>query len=136
MHLETVAGADGRRWFSLRVTDHGVGLPEGFDLAGAAGLGLSIVRSLVQSQLAGAIRLSSEGAGKGTVAEVTVSQVVPFHQSSVVLSLMPTRTPAMPTLSVAVPVTVIGWVVTTAAAAGDVIVVSGASSSGTSVVLL
>ena len=44
---------------SLRVTDDGVGLPDGFSLDGATGLGLSIVRTLVTSDLAGEISIRS-----------------------------------------------------------------------------
>ena len=65
---------------SLRicVTDDGVGLPEDFDLAQANGLGLSIVRGLIQ-QLDGDFRLenaasdeqSTEGKQRGTCAIIT-----------------------------------------------------------------
>ena len=41
----------------LRVVDDGVGVPEGFDLERASGLGLSIVRTLVTTELAGTIEL-------------------------------------------------------------------------------
>src|SRR3546814_18002561 len=39
------------------VEDDGVGLPHGFELADATGLGLSIVRTLVQSELVGQIAM-------------------------------------------------------------------------------
>ena len=39
------------------VTDDGSGLPAGFDLDTAAGLGLSIVRTLVTSELNGTIAM-------------------------------------------------------------------------------
>jgi two-component sensor histidine kinase len=42
----------------VRVLDDGVGLPDGFSLEEASGLGLSIVRTLVQSELAGEIELA------------------------------------------------------------------------------
>ncbi len=48
----------------LRVTDDGVGLAPGFDLHGATGLGLSIVRTLVTSDLSGEISIRS-GDGDG-----------------------------------------------------------------------
>ena len=43
----------------LRVTvaDNGVGLPDGFDLDSATGLGLQIVRTLVVSELGGRLRI-------------------------------------------------------------------------------
>jgi two-component sensor histidine kinase len=43
------------RSLALRVTDDGVGLPEGFDVEKVTGLGLSIVRTLVTSELTGEI---------------------------------------------------------------------------------
>ncbi|MFS8482690.1 MAG: sensor histidine kinase [Acidimicrobiia bacterium] len=49
---------------TLEVADDGVGLPEGFDLDNATGLGLSIVRTLVTSDLAGEITIRS-GDGEG-----------------------------------------------------------------------
>jgi two-component sensor histidine kinase len=43
------------------VVDDGVGLPPGFSPETASGLGLSIVRTLVQSELAGKITMKNEG---------------------------------------------------------------------------
>jgi two-component sensor histidine kinase len=57
---------------SVRVVDDGVGLPEGFDLAEATGLGLTIVRTFVEGELGGRIRLLPVGNGSGTMAEVWV----------------------------------------------------------------
>jgi two-component sensor histidine kinase len=57
-------------WLCLRVIDAGVGLPPGFRVEAATGLGLSIVRGLVVSQLGGTIDMRSEGGG--TVVEVRV----------------------------------------------------------------
>ncbi|HIG25789.1 MAG TPA: ATPase [Acidimicrobiia bacterium] len=56
----------------VRVTDDGVGLPEGFNLAESDGLGLTIVRTFVESQLGGTITLSPVQRGTGTVAEVRI----------------------------------------------------------------
>ncbi|HEY2814915.1 MAG TPA: ATP-binding protein, partial [Acidimicrobiales bacterium] len=59
----------------VRVTDDGAGLPDGFDLDRSTGLGLSIVRTLVTSELGGSIRLwSGEGSTErpGTVAELRI----------------------------------------------------------------
>jgi two-component system, sensor histidine kinase PdtaS len=51
------------------VTDDGNGLPEGFDPATSGNLGLQIVRTLVEGDLAGTFRLESVPApGRGTVA--------------------------------------------------------------------
>src|SRR3977135_906747 len=47
----------------VQVIDDGVGLPDGFDLDATMGLGLSIVRTLVTSELAGTIEVRpGEGA--------------------------------------------------------------------------
>jgi two-component sensor histidine kinase len=54
---------------TVRVHDDGVGLPFGFALETSSGLGLSIVRSLVASELGGTIDMSSDG---GTLVEVRV----------------------------------------------------------------
>ena len=58
----------------LRVVDDGVGLAQGFSLVQARGLGLSIVRSLVTTQLEGTITMDSPvpGASRGTAVEVRV----------------------------------------------------------------
>lgn len=47
----------------IQVTDRGAGLPAGFDLDTSAGLGLSIVRTLVRSELAGTIDLTTNEPG-------------------------------------------------------------------------
>jgi two-component sensor histidine kinase len=65
---------DGQR-LRATVVDDGVGLPEGFSLDTTSGLGLSIVRTLVTSELAGTISLErSTGAGDrpGTVVRLDV----------------------------------------------------------------
>jgi two-component sensor histidine kinase len=55
----------------LRVTvrDNGVGLPAGFSIDSTSGLGLSIVRGLVRTQLAGVISMHGNG---GTVVDVAI----------------------------------------------------------------
>src|SRR5204862_4398008 len=57
----------------VQVVDDGAGLPDGFDLETSMGLGLSIVRTLVTSELAGTIEVH-EGNGPadrpGTVVEL------------------------------------------------------------------
>jgi two-component sensor histidine kinase len=60
----------------IEVTDDGVGLPEDFDLDRSTGLGLSIVRTLVETELEGELRLErASGAPPriGTVVRVSVS---------------------------------------------------------------
>ena len=59
---------------TLRVVDNGVGLPADFDLEQPASLGLSIVRTLVTTELAGTITMQSPPEG-GTAVEL----VVPVH---------------------------------------------------------
>jgi two-component system, sensor histidine kinase PdtaS len=57
------------------VTDDGVGILEDFSLEAVTGLGLSIVRTLVTSELVGTISLergSGEGARPGTIVRLDV----------------------------------------------------------------
>ncbi|HUF33234.1 MAG TPA: histidine kinase N-terminal domain-containing protein [Acidimicrobiales bacterium] len=70
----------------ITVVDNGVGLPEGFTLEGTTGLGLSIVRSLVTSQIEGSIEMSSRAEGEspehdgpGTRIVIDVPLGVPQH---------------------------------------------------------
>ena len=71
-------GDDGEQLEAL-VTDEGVGLPEGFRIEDATGLGLSIVRSLVTSQMEGTIEMRPGPEGVGTVVAVRVPLVVTEH---------------------------------------------------------
>lgn len=81
-HAFPAGGGGGEVVLSLRregtdllvdVQDDGDGLPEGFDLESASGLGLSIVRTLVRSELAGTIELVPvPPPGRGTVARMRV----------------------------------------------------------------
>lgn len=50
------AEADGD-WIVISVTDDGRGLPDGFSITGAEGLGLKLVKGLVEKQLKGALQL-------------------------------------------------------------------------------
>jgi two-component sensor histidine kinase len=69
-HLEVVVERSGG---ALRVTvcDDGRGLPDDFDPVRSTSLGLSIVRTLVESELGGTLRLGRRTSG-GTEAEVVV----------------------------------------------------------------
>ena len=58
----SLARAEGE--LTVRVVDDGAGLPDGFDLERSMGLGLSIVRTLVTSELGGTIEVH-EGSGPG-----------------------------------------------------------------------
>ena len=59
---------DGRQ-LTVTVWDNGSGMPEGFDVYRTGSLGLSLVRDLINGQLAGRITMSSDG---GTRASLTV----------------------------------------------------------------
>ena len=69
VHLSTSAGHA-----TVEVRDSGAGLPKGFELEETTSLGLSIVRDLVRTQLAGTISSSSvsDDDGGGTVMRVVV----------------------------------------------------------------
>ncbi|MGL5824253.1 MAG: sensor histidine kinase [Nocardioides sp.] len=56
----------------LTVDDDGCGLPEGFDLAASGHLGLSIVRTLVNSELSGSLAIEPGLTGRGTCAIITL----------------------------------------------------------------
>ena len=68
--IEVVVRRRGGR-LDLAVVDDGRGLPEGFTLEGSTNLGLSIVRTLVESELGGRLTLGP-ARGRGTRAEIDV----------------------------------------------------------------
>ncbi|MFV0532425.1 MAG: sensor histidine kinase [Cumulibacter sp.] len=55
---------------TVEIRDDGAGLPEGFALERAGGLGLQIVRSLVSGELGGTIEVTSNAAQRGTLARL------------------------------------------------------------------
>ena len=57
---------------SVGVEDDGVGLPPGFDLDGSSSLGLSIVRTLVESELGGLIEIGAAPTGGGARVQIDV----------------------------------------------------------------
>ena len=66
---------------AVAVADDGIGLPPGFDLGTESGLGLTIVRTLVETELGGAIAVRSNRPGTprpGTVVEMTVQLDAPW----------------------------------------------------------
>ena len=67
-HVDVMLCNDG---VELRVSvhDNGRGLPDGFSIEATTSLGLSIVRDLVTGQLAGQIRMRSDG---GTLVEMRI----------------------------------------------------------------
>ena len=66
---------DGGRRLVVRVTDDGAGLPAGFDPVTGSGLGLQIVRTLVEGELGGTLTLSA--AAPGTVVELDLPVDLP-----------------------------------------------------------
>lgn len=63
------------KYLEVRVIDDGVGLPKGFSFEAARGLGLTIVRTLVSSELAGTISMTTGTGGygrPGTVVDLRV----------------------------------------------------------------
>lgn len=69
VRVELHQDADG---VTIRVVDNGIGVPEGFSVATASGLGLSIVRALVTSDLGGTIDVFEPPEGPGTVVELRI----------------------------------------------------------------
>ena len=73
--VEVALETDGRE-LTVTVTDDGVGLPSGFSLEESTGLGLSIVQTLVTTELRGTIRMRSrQDSAQGSVAEVRVPAI-------------------------------------------------------------
>lgn len=67
----TVGLANDGSTLAITVTDDGVGMPAGFSLAAATGLGLVIVRTLVTTELAGTIEMRPAEAGELEAAGLT-----------------------------------------------------------------
>jgi two-component sensor histidine kinase len=67
-HVDLRFSNDGEH-LTVEVADNGKGLPDGFEINAATGLGLTIVRALVESELGGTIEMRSDG---GTVVCVQV----------------------------------------------------------------
>jgi two-component sensor histidine kinase len=64
----------GEDQLAVAVRDDGAGLPPGFDLDRSPGLGLSIVRTLVNSELGGSLRMRDrrDDGAEGTLVEVRI----------------------------------------------------------------
>jgi two-component sensor histidine kinase len=56
----------------ITVADDGVGLPDGFSVENASGLGLQIVRTLVEAELLGSISMGQRDDAGGTCVRITV----------------------------------------------------------------
>jgi two-component sensor histidine kinase len=63
---------DGER-LRVEIADDGVGLPDGFSLDGSSNLGLSIVRTLVTTELDGTIDVSAPAGADGRGARFVLS---------------------------------------------------------------
>ncbi|RZS34036.1 two-component sensor histidine kinase [Herbihabitans rhizosphaerae] len=60
------------KWLDVLVSDDGTGLPQGFSLERTEGLGLQIVRTLVESELRGSLSLGRRQSGMGTEAALRI----------------------------------------------------------------
>jgi two-component sensor histidine kinase len=67
----TVSAERSARWLDVIVADDGRGLPKGFSLERSNGLGLQIVRTLVESELRGSLSMRRRDHG-GTEAVLRV----------------------------------------------------------------
>lgn len=74
--IAIAARREGRQ-VEVRVTDDGVGLPEGFDPAGGATLGMQLVGSLV-AQLGGRLEVASGPAGASFVVRFEENEAEPY----------------------------------------------------------
>jgi two-component sensor histidine kinase len=72
----TVALENDGEVLTALVVDDGEGLPEGFRIEDSTGLGLSIVRSLVTSQMEGTIEMRAGDDGRGTTVELRMPLVI------------------------------------------------------------
>jgi len=54
----------------ITVDDDGIGLPEGFSVESASGLGLQIVRTLVEAELLGSINMGNQA--RGTEVQIVI----------------------------------------------------------------
>ncbi len=71
-HVDVSIGRLGDDRLVVEVRDDGVGFPEGFSLGAATGLGLSIVQTLVTTELGGALQLGNEGGGRGARTHIEI----------------------------------------------------------------
>jgi len=69
-----IAASRSARWLDVLIRDNGRGLPSGFSLERADGLGLQIVRTLVESELRGSLSLRRlrDGGTNGTEAALRI----------------------------------------------------------------
>ena len=65
LNIQVTNSGDGN--IRVRVADNGAGLPEGFDLNRTEGLGLQLVRDIVEDQLDGSLDITSDGGAIFTV---------------------------------------------------------------------
>jgi two-component sensor histidine kinase len=83
VHLSRFVGDAKCPMLAVRVIDNGAGLDPDFDVATATGLGLSIVRTLVTTELGGTIAMR-----RATPADYTESEVVEGSGSGTIIELL------------------------------------------------
>jgi two-component sensor histidine kinase len=81
-HVRVTIARDDDKEVHVRVADDGAGLPEGFALETSTGLGLSIVRTLVQTELGGEITIA-KGDGSGDRPGTVVALTLPIQPPQV-----------------------------------------------------
>ena len=79
-HVRLELANDGTA-LDVRVVDDGAGLPEGFSPEAATGLGLSIVRTLVTTELDGTLDMHT-GDGDGDRPGTVVALHLPIHEET------------------------------------------------------
>jgi two-component sensor histidine kinase len=70
--LVTITVERSAKELDIVVADDGVGLPDGFSVENAAGLGLQIVRTLIEAELLGSICMGRRSAARGTSVRIVV----------------------------------------------------------------
>jgi two-component sensor histidine kinase len=56
----------------ITIDDDGIGLPDGFSVENASGLGLQIVRTLVEAELLGSINMGDQANARGTEVQIMI----------------------------------------------------------------
>jgi two-component sensor histidine kinase len=70
--LVTITVERSAKELDIVVADDGIGLPEGFSVENASGLGLQIVRTLIEAELLGSICMGQRADARGTSVKIVV----------------------------------------------------------------